>query len=144
MTAPTVDEQVAEQIDHLRKTHRNKKVHQFIRSGIGMCLPIIETLTKERDEALSESGMDELIRELALTQARVKELEGGQWLLRTKALEGLINELLPTIGHKGTGADDKNIYYCEYCGQSHEDWRKIPHRGTCIVKRLTEMARGEG
>ena len=47
----------------------------------------------------------------------------------------ILMELNDGIGWRGHGTDP-DIFYCEFCGMSDEDYTKIKHDNTCLVFRL--------
>lgn len=51
---------------------------------------------------------------------------------------GFAKQLSPEIGWRGFG-ENKNIFYCEHCRQSHEVDADIAHTDKCLVKLLREL-----
>ncbi len=62
------------------------------------------------------------------------------------ALVTALEKLIEQIGWRGSGADDREIFYCEFCKGSHIDGDLIEHNPKCpiyLARAALATAKGE-
>lgn len=74
----------------------------------------------------------------------VERRANAHLIAATPDMYEILSRLMVNVGTNGHGTDS-DIFYCEFCQESHEDYTLIPHTNTCAVTVAKQaLAKAEG